>query len=371
MLSRVMAEAAALAWVNQGLACTLFACGAHMPDALVAELRKFRRYSPATCAALDCMSTCGALDPQAFDCVFQGLRIAVPILVRLASAGAPLQTVKEVLELWVQQADMAPCLYKRSSAAPGLLERTGAPAAGGAASDAGAAADARLALQREAFSADVRASVRSASPGARRMLFAALATALALLRDQGAYREGPGVVLAAVQAAGTGAAGASAAAGDARAIIAAAAATARATMAAHHAAGAKARRAMEVADNASKATKEAVAAAEAAIAAGQGGAVGPPAAGPAGAAAAGAGDADAGQAPGQGAGGAGGGDQAGEPQHMPDAAGAGAWAADVLDAVADHLAERRPTTRAWTSPPAGTRARHGLGSSSVCPASPG
>ena len=339
MASRLMAEAAALAWLNQGLACTMFAPDAHMPDALVAELLQMRQNSPATCAAMDCMSTCAALEPQAYECVFQGLHIAVPILVRLASADAPLQTVKEVLELWVQEADTASCLYKRSTAAPALFMRTDAPAAGVAASGAGAASNALYALQREAFSANVRVSVHSATPGARHVLFTVLATALALLRDPRSYRGGAVGALGACEAPGSEAPGASNGAGDAGAVTAAAIATAHGTMAAYQAAAAKATKAMEVLEVASKASKEAVAAEQAALAAVQDGAVELLLAGPAGAAGTGAGNADMEQAPGQGVGAAGGGDAAEDPEEMPDSASEGAWMADIVHDVADHLAE--------------------------------
>ena len=286
MASALLHEAAALACLNLELACTMFAPVAAMSDALVAVLRRVRQPSPAACAAVNCMSTGGAPAPQAFGSVFQGLRTAVPALVRLASAGAPMEAV-------------------------------------------GAAQAYRL------------AGVYTDSDEARHALAKAFGTALAPLRDAGSYRDGTVLALEAFQAAGTVAASASRGQGAAGAVVAAAAATARDTLAAFRAAAAKAEKAVEAANIAIEAAKEAVAAKNAAIAAVRCGAAVPLLAG---AAAMGAGNANMGQALGQAASAARGSDEPAGPEQVPDAASEGAgmaagrYAEHMVHVVADHLA---------------------------------
>lgn len=286
MASGLLHEAAALACLNLELACTVFAPVTHTLDALVAVLRKMRQASPAACAAVNCMSTGGAPVRQAFGSVFQGLRTAVPVLVRLASSGAPMEAVGDVLAY-------------------------------------------RL------------ANTYTESDEARHALSKAFETAFTLLRDMRLYRHGTVLALEAFQAAGNVAASASRGAGAAGAVVAAAAATARDTLAAFRAAAAKAEKAVEAADIAIEAAEEAVAAKDAALAAARCGAAAPLLAG---AAAVGAGNANMGQALGQAASAARGSGEPAGPEQVPDAAGEGAgmaagpYAEHMIHVVADHLA---------------------------------
>ena len=290
----------------------------------MARLREVMQNSPAACAAVRCMSTCGVLEPQAFECVYQGLCIAVPVLLRLASARAPLQLAREVLEVWLQEADSA----FRVNLPPGPVAAMLAdmPAEGFCASHGDSTSNARLALSREVFSADMRASMHGATCEARHVVFEALASAGALLRDSELWLKDAMLTPEALRFAAPEAGAASTQLNGPDPVIAAtrssaAGASAARARAAVAAAQAEATKAMEVADSATATRKEAVVAEEAARAAVRAGAGAAPLAG---AAATGTGNADMEQALGQGAIAAGGSNEAEDPGQVPDAAGEGA-----------------------------------------------
>lgn len=332
------------------------------------------QYSAAACAAVECVSTSGVLEPQAFHCVFQGLHIAVPTLLRLTRARAPLRAVRQVLELWLQEADLAFCLDQRPGVVPGSPTRSDSPAASVGAGNCSSTSDARLALERELFSADMRASVRDASLEARRVLGKALATVLALFRDPESCDKNTMPALVAVEAATAEAAAASTRADDAVPIIAAAVSTSSGARAAVAAARAEGAEALEAARIATEARKEAVAAEQAVLAAARGGAIGPPLAGPAGAAATGAGNHNMGQAPGQAASTASGDNEAEQSEQVPDDASEGAAMmveAEEVHFVADHLAMLEEDFYMGPDPINGRNTcACGLGSTSVGPETP-
>lgn len=335
-------EADALARVNLAIAgASAFASDADMVEVLVGWLREVMQSSPAACAAVTCVSTCGVLEPQASECVYQGLCIAVPILLRLASARAPLQTVKEVLELWLQEADPASRVNQPPGAMLGLAMHTDVPAEGSGAGHGGSTSDARLALGREVFSADVRASMHGAACGARHVVFKALATAVALLRSSKSWLKDAMPTPNALGVAAPEAAAASTQLDGAGATMAAARASLAWASAAVAAAQAEATKASEVAEIVTAARKEAVVAEEAALSAVRGGAAAPPLAG---AAATGGGNANMEQARWQAASAAGGGDEAEDPEQVPDAVSEGAGkvaepdAEHIIHEVADDLA---------------------------------
>ena len=185
MATRLALEAGTLAGVNMQLAvlgALASDFNADTADVLAGGLRAAMRNNPAACAAVECMSSCGVLEPRAFGCVFQGLRIAVPILVRLAGARAPPQAAREVLQLWLQEAGPAFRLDQPPGAVLGPATHSDTPAQGFGAGH-GSSTDASLALSRELFSADVRASMHGATCEARHVVYKALAAVVELLRD--------------------------------------------------------------------------------------------------------------------------------------------------------------------------------------------
>ena len=102
-VGRVAVAGDALELFNSTLARALAAPDADRP-ALMAEVPLYAGCGRAASATLEGMSARGALGPQDYENLLAGLRLAEPILVRLAEARASPRTVKEVLALWLQDA---------------------------------------------------------------------------------------------------------------------------------------------------------------------------------------------------------------------------------------------------------------------------
>ena len=141
-------------------------------------------------AALELFPDCGtdefpnsmarlvSLDPAGLAQFIHGLRLAEGVLSRLAYAHAPPRAVLEVLELWVQEAKLAFRLDK--TAAMALHPDTGDFLHG--IDDASKVFSKQPALEREVFSAEMRASVRDAGGMDREVCSAVMAAALEQVR---------------------------------------------------------------------------------------------------------------------------------------------------------------------------------------------
>ena len=314
-----------LAVVNRAIARALSAPAADIPAAM-ADASEMVSSSQSASAAMESLSALGMPEPQAFGSISLGLRLAVPILSRLAHANAAPRVVEEVLALWVQEAELAARLDERAAAVLGPNTRGVPPAAGAGAGAASSMSSERLALERGVFDADTRAGVRGAPFEARLVLFAAMAAMLEHVRARpyGRLTEDQVKAMLAHMPCDICDIAQVAAAASTRAYEAFAAEAAAATnVAGGVATNRQFAQAVQAACHASEAAEEAAAALEAAMAARGGGAMGPSAEGAAGAAAAGAGSApdggaDLGQAPGQAAGAASGSDDSEESEEMPD-----------------------------------------------------
>ena len=133
-------------------------------------------------AAMETLARLGVLEPEAHDSLFRGLRMAMPILVRMARADPSPRLVKQVLALWVREAEMGFCLDEPTGAGLGADARGSPPAMCAGADDASSVFSEMPALESAVFNADMRASVRSAPLEARRVFHAAMLTALEQIR---------------------------------------------------------------------------------------------------------------------------------------------------------------------------------------------
>ena len=186
-VGRVAVAGDALELFNSTLARALAAPDADRP-ALMAELPLYAGCSRAASAAMEGMSARGALGPQDYESILAGLRLAEPILVRLAQARASPRTVKEVLALWLQE---AVARMREPGTAAGLDERARALLDAEAPGARRAAANidylmnyisCRPRMERAVFSAKQRAAVADAPLDARRVFNTALAATLLHVR---------------------------------------------------------------------------------------------------------------------------------------------------------------------------------------------
>ena len=96
-------EAQALELFNRALARAMAACEADKPAAM-AHAMLFAGCSRLAAAAMESGAEAGLLPPQGLEHLSTGLRLAEPILVRLAQSNEAPRMVVEVLALWVRKA---------------------------------------------------------------------------------------------------------------------------------------------------------------------------------------------------------------------------------------------------------------------------
>ena len=141
-------EAEALGVINRAVARFMAAPDADRPAAMARLLVIAGCCRPAD-AMVSKLCTLEQCRPAQED-ISLGLRLAEPVLVRMAHADPPPRVVEGVLALWVHEAAGAQRLFH-----PSVYERV-------AARDAGSVFAEQPALEHAVFSADMRASVRDA-----------------------------------------------------------------------------------------------------------------------------------------------------------------------------------------------------------------
>ena len=165
--SRLGVVAEALELFNQTLSRAVTASDADKPAAM-ARVSLIMGCSWPASAAMKAMSMLGLPEPQARESISLGLRLAEPILVRMAqNPRTPPRVVEEVLALWMHENTPALRLDERMGAVLGLDMREFPPAAGVGAGEASTVFSQQPALERTVFNAAMRTSVRSAPPEAR------------------------------------------------------------------------------------------------------------------------------------------------------------------------------------------------------------
>ena len=150
-------EAQALELFNQALARAMAAPAAHQPAAMTHAL-VFAGCSRLAAEAMNSAAAAGLPEPQGLAGMLMGLRLAEPIVVRLAQSNVTPRMVEEVLALWVREA------------------------AGGGPADAGSVFSERPTLERLLFSGDMRAGLRGAPPMASSVFRRAVASMLDYMR---------------------------------------------------------------------------------------------------------------------------------------------------------------------------------------------
>lgn len=186
-VGRVAVAGDALELFNSTLAHALAAPDADRA-ALMSEIPLYAGCSRSASAAMEGMSKRGALGPQDYENILLGLRLAEPILVRLAQACASPRTVKEVLALWLQEAVARmrePSTAARLDEGTRVLLDADAPGARRAAANVDylmGYISSRPRMERAVFSAKQRAAVADAPLAARRVFNTAMAVTLLHVR---------------------------------------------------------------------------------------------------------------------------------------------------------------------------------------------
>ena len=128
--------------------------------------------------AMEAILRLGELGPEAWNTLVDGLRQAMPILVRMMRADPPPRMVEEVLALWVREAEANLHLNKHTAAGLGCNPCASPSAAPAGADDGRSVFSEMPALEHLLFNVDMRASARGAPLGVRRVLHAAMVATL-------------------------------------------------------------------------------------------------------------------------------------------------------------------------------------------------